>query len=116
MRDMSTDRPDKTESAYTVDAGHFQVEADLLGYSYDRHNTSFANERAESWNVATLKLKVGLCNSTDLQFVVPTYNRVRLADRTTGTVERNSGFGDIATRLKVNVWGNDGGTTALALM
>src|SRR5207247_8308607 len=30
MREMNTDRPDKTESPYTVDAGHFQVEADVL--------------------------------------------------------------------------------------
>ncbi len=29
MREMSTDRPDKTESPYTVDAGHFQWEMDL---------------------------------------------------------------------------------------
>ena len=38
MREMSTDRPDKTESPYTVDAGHFQVEMDVLTYSYDRNN------------------------------------------------------------------------------
>lgn len=28
MRDFETDRPDVTESAYTVDAGHFQLETD----------------------------------------------------------------------------------------
>ena len=28
MREMSTDRPDQTESPNTVDAGHFQVELD----------------------------------------------------------------------------------------
>ena len=32
MREMSTDRPDKTESPYTVDAGHFQIESDLFAY------------------------------------------------------------------------------------
>ena len=26
LREMSTDRPDKTESPFTVDAGHFQIE------------------------------------------------------------------------------------------
>jgi hypothetical protein len=26
MRELSTDRPDQTESAYTVDAGHVQLE------------------------------------------------------------------------------------------
>jgi len=27
VREMNTDRPDKTESPYTPDAGHFQIEA-----------------------------------------------------------------------------------------
>ena len=35
MREMSTDRPDLTESAYTVDAGHFQIETDLVSFSHD---------------------------------------------------------------------------------
>lgn len=33
MREMSTDRPDTTESPYTVDAGHFQFELDLAEYA-----------------------------------------------------------------------------------
>ena len=28
MREMSPDRPDKTDSPFTVDAGHFQLEMD----------------------------------------------------------------------------------------
>ena len=30
MRDFVTDRPDRTESPISVDAGHFQIETDLL--------------------------------------------------------------------------------------
>ena len=30
LRDLATDRPDKTESPITVDAGRFQIEADIL--------------------------------------------------------------------------------------
>lgn len=30
MRSFETDRPELTESPYTVDAGHFQYEADLF--------------------------------------------------------------------------------------
>lgn len=116
MRPMSTDRPDRTESPYTVDAGHFQMEMDLFNYSYDRHNTALINERAESWSVAAFNLKVGLCNSTDLQLVVPTYTWSRIKDRTTRTVQRQSGFGDLVTRMKINLWGNDGGKTAFGVM
>lgn len=38
MREMSTDRPDKTESAYTVDAGHYQIEMSVLGYDEKLHH------------------------------------------------------------------------------
>ena len=116
MREMSTDRPDKTESPYTVDAGHFQVEADILNYSYDRHNSDFSNTRVETVSIAPVNLKAGLCNNVDLQFVIETYTSVRTHDRSTGVVQRNRGFGDITPRLKWNIWGNDGGSTALALM
>ncbi len=115
MREMSTDRPDLTESPYSVDAGHFQVEADLLSYSYDRYSPG-TDTRTEGWSVATANLKVGLNNRTDFQLVVPTYNRSRVKDQATGSVQRDSGFGDMVARLKFNVWGNDEGRTALALM
>ena len=36
MREFATDRPDKTESAYSVDAGHFQFETDILIFSSDK--------------------------------------------------------------------------------
>lgn len=116
MREMSTDRPDKTESPYTVDAGHFQVEADILNYTYDRHNTDFSNTRVESLSIAPINLKVGLRNNVDLQLVIETYTSVRAHDVSTGAVEKNRGFGDIIPRLKWNIWGNDGGPAALAVM
>jgi hypothetical protein len=57
-----------------------------------------------------------LCDNVDLQVVIDTYNRVRVTDRIANTVDRRSGFGDITTRLKINLWGNDGGKTAFAAM
>lgn len=36
MRELSPDRPDKTESPYTVDAGHFQLEMGFANYAYDQ--------------------------------------------------------------------------------
>ena len=116
MREMSTDRPDLTESPYTVDAGHFQFETDLWNYSYDRHNSSRADTKDEATSFATINAKVGLLNDLDMQFVVPVYNRVRTHDYSTGTVTRNQGFGDLTVRMKYNVWGNDGGETAFGVM
>ncbi|HSH96220.1 MAG TPA: transporter [Roseimicrobium sp.] len=116
MRKLSTDRPDLTESPYTVDAGHFQFETDLLNYTYDRYNSARSNTRDEALSVSTINAKVGLWNNVDLQLVVPVYNRVRSRDLTTGAVTKGDGFGDLITRLKVNLWGNDGGTTAFGVM
>jgi hypothetical protein len=116
MREMSTDRPDKTESPYTVDAGHFQIEMDVLSYAYDRDNGLPGDTRVESVSIAPMNLKVGLCNRADLQLVLETYTSVRTHVRATRQVEKQRGFGDIMVRVKGNMWGNDGGGTALALM
>lgn len=110
MRDMYTDRPDKTESPYSVDAGHFQVESDIVTYIYDRE----AGSRAEQYGFAIPNVKIGLLNDVDLQLVPSTYLYRRL--RQGGVRESDSGFGDLLARLKVNLWGNDGGATAFAMM
>jgi hypothetical protein len=112
MREMATDRPDKTESAYTVDAGHFQVEMDLLAYTYDRSK----HEKVEGLAIAASNLKVGVLNNLDLQIIVETYNLQRTKDRHTGENARLSGFGDLTLRSKINLWGNDGGPSALSVM
>ncbi len=116
MREMSTDRPDKTESAYTVDAGHFQIESDLVAYSHDRDTRGGADTRTDAWSIGAVNLKAGLCNQADLQVVIESYNRVRTDDRVAGRVTHQSGFGDVTVRLKSNLWGNDGGKTAFAVM
>lgn len=99
LRPLSTDRPDTTESPYTVDAGHFQLEMEVAAWTKD------GGER--QWSLGELNAKMGLNASTDLQVVLPFYTRVSGGDE---------GFGDIEIRLKRNLWGNDSGSTALALM
>jgi hypothetical protein len=71
MRDLSPDRPDVTESPYTVDAGHYQLEMDFANFTYDK---------------------------------------------TAGTTPKAWDVGDFTTRLKINLWGDDGGKTAFALL
>ncbi len=116
MRDLSTDRPDKTESAYTVDAGHFQIEMDLVTYERDHDTAAGADTLTESWGVAPMNLKMGLWNHVDFQLILDTFAHVRTKDRAMGTRVIQQGFGDITTRLKVNIWGNDAGRTAFAMM
>jgi hypothetical protein len=119
MRELSTDRPDKTESPYTVDAGHFQFETDLLSFSLDRENPERSDEQVKSYAIMPVNFKIGLTNRIDIQFVIETYNIVHTRGRNEDgirTSEYQDGFGDITTRLKFNVFGDDGGKMALGVM
>lgn len=112
MRELSPDRPDKTESPYTVDAGHFQVEMDFANYT---QNDS-AGIHTRAWNVAPVNIKLGLLNNVDLQFIYDNYQHVHTEDQLTHTTATQSGFGDLTTRLKINLAGNDGGQMAFGLL
>lgn len=116
LRELSTDRPDQTESPYTVDAGRWQVELDVANLTLDHDTHGGADVRTRVWSLGALNLKAGLTPRLDLQMLFDTHLDVRVEDRRTGTVGRARGIGDITTRLKINVWGNDGGETALAVM
>ncbi len=116
LRPLSTDRPDQTESPYTVDAGHFQFESDLVNYTCDHDRSGGGEVRTTELRLMALNLKVGLSNRVDLQLMIDPSVRLGVTDRGAGTTGRVSGFGDVTTRLKINCWGNDGGPTAFAVM
>ncbi len=112
LLELSPDRPDKTESPYTVDAGHYQLEMDFANYTY--HKSDGITTKA--WNIAPLNLKAGLLDNVDLQVVFDNYLNVRTARSAPGGITTQSGVGDLTARLKINLWGNDGGRTAFALL
>jgi hypothetical protein len=112
LRELTPERADKTESPYTVDTGHFQLEMDFANLTLDDSNAV----RTHAWNVAPFNIKIGLLNNVDLQFVFDDYLWVRTHDRVTRTTTTQSGVGDFTPRLKINVWGNDGGPTALGFL
>lgn len=116
LRELSTDRPDQTESPYTVDAGHFQVELDFFNHTRDHDTAGGGDAHRRDWSVAPVNLKLGLTNRIDLQLMIDPHVSSRTEDRIAGTTDRVSGFGDVTTRLKVNFWGNDSGRTAFAVM
>jgi hypothetical protein len=95
-RDLAADRPDTTESPITADAGALQLEMSIFDFSKN------GDERA--WAVAPFNLKLGLTPSVDVQFVLDPILRVR------------GGAGDFILRFKANLFGNDRGAAALAIM
>jgi opacity protein-like surface antigen len=99
LRPLSADRPDTTESPYTVDAGHVQIESSVIDWVREGDD--------DTLTLASTNLKVGLLHNLDVQFVFDPYVRLNTDD---------DGLGDTQVRLKMNIWGNDGGRTALAVM
>lgn len=109
MRELSTDRPDTTESPYTVDAGHYQAELELISWGQDDDGTTETTTTTGSAN-----LKAGLSDNVDIQLVIEP--KARIKETSAGSSLTMSGRGDTQIRLKYNLWGNDGGDTAAAIM
>lgn len=112
MREMETDRPDVTESPYTVDAGHFQLETDIV---------RTISEKSESKKTTTLlinqmNLKIGLTGSTAIQIGFQIYGRQRETEFDSGIKTLNDGHGDMTLRIKQNLIGNDKGNFVMALL
>lgn len=114
MRGLYTDRPDKTESPYTVDAGHFQLETDLINYTYNRDRVNGATVTRETTYFNFINLKAGLTNSMDLQVLTAMYVETKLRSQDTTSTQR--GYGDTYIRLKKNLYGNDSGDFAMGIM
>lgn len=101
-RPMSADRPDFTESPITVDAGAVQLEMSFADYA--------KNSGTDALGLGLVNLKIGLLNNTDVQFVYDSF-----IEEDNGSTTSN-GNGDMQVRLKINLFGNDGGNSALGIM
>jgi hypothetical protein len=127
LRPFNTDRPSKTDSPITVDAGHFQLEADFANFTYDRYNALGTNTKVETLLVAPTYLKMGLFENADFQMQIPTYVSIRTDARDIPVVvdgkmrhetavATSDGYGDMIFRLKINLAGDEGGNFSLAVI
>lgn len=115
-RELTSDRPDATESPFTVEAGRVQVEASVGEFTRDRRNVARDDTEVTAWSVAPFNVRVGLTPRSELQVLVDSFLDVKTKDRATGATERVRGMGDVTVRAKWNFWGNDGGGNALGVM
>jgi len=113
MRPFSPDRPGKSHSPLTVDAGHFQFESDAWNYAFDHWSPTATTSRATV--LVAPNLKLGLTNRVELDVAASLYNSLSTRDATNG-VQRARGAGDLLLGGKVNLFGNDGGDQALGLL
>ncbi len=109
-RPMSTDRPDRTESPYSVPRGMTQIELDAVTYG----EFSEGGVTLSTLGIGVLNLKYGVSENADVQLVFSPYTRSKLS---AGPFEDiDSGTGSIGARFKFNLTGNDTGDRAVALL
>jgi len=111
-RPYNTDRPSKTDSPFTIDAGVFQVESDVWNWTLDKEN----HVRTRTWIMSNTNFKLGLTNWMDLQIFPQFYVNTRTSGSGFGKPVTNDGFGDTTVRLKVNLLGNDGGKLVIGFL
>jgi hypothetical protein len=63
MRDFNTDRPPKANVPYTVDAGHFQYETDIVNFAFDQLAGSV---HTDTFLVPNPTFKFGLTNNIEI--------------------------------------------------
>ena len=114
LRPLSPDRPHQTESSYTTDAGHIQIEGDFLSY--------FINHPKEGPVEKTLcffsfNAKVGLTKNSDFEVLSGVFSSSRFdGPAGSGSTASQVFFPDLLLRYKLNILGNDSGQTSIALM
>jgi hypothetical protein len=119
-RELSTDRPDKTESPYTVETGGFQFELNLASLRFQDTELSDSRTLKERHGSFGGILKYGLASDIDLQFVVGYEGVSSWIEGSPARAGQSKfpslGIADPGLRLKINLTGNDGGSPAVALM
>jgi hypothetical protein len=111
LRELTTDRPDATESPFTVDRNHLQIEMDVASYTRDELD----GLRTTEWSVAPFNLRYGFARNAEAGIFISPLVRVTAQPR--GEAKKTtSGVGDTTLRMKLNFWGNEGGPTAFGIM
>ncbi len=113
MRKFAPDRPTKGFSVRTVDAGHFELETDIVNYTY----SNYQGVITRSFQAFDPTLKLGLTNWMDIEAQFNGLQSSQTFDSTSGAGILNStGFGDVFLRSKMNLFGNDAGPAGFALI
>jgi hypothetical protein len=106
LRDFNSNRPDTTESPTTIDAGHVQVESSFVEYTRDSDH----GVTTDQFSVFPTTIRLGVLNNFEVDVAFNPY----LNSLTHGAIpsHRQQGTDDTQIRGTVNLWGNDGGSTA----
>lgn len=110
VRPLNTDRPDRTESPYSVPLGWLQIESDLVS----RGHLDAGDESVTSTSIASFNAKYGVTPRLDLQFVFSPWVHAHLAGP--GIDQTTDETGQAGLRAKFNLFGNDTEGSAAGLL
>lgn len=112
LRSFMPDRPLNSISPFTIDAGRLQVESDLVDFSRssDRLTTTGTLQALDP------EVRLGLTQFLEFDLITAGLLADRTtADRTGRTLSHDLGTGAVTLQARYNLFGDDGGTYALAL-
>jgi hypothetical protein len=118
LREFDPDRPDVTDSPFTVDAGHIQFESSLFGYALSRPDRQ--GVVTEEFDILDTNIRLGITNYAEIDLDIPPLD----IEHTRFPVSRfdtwKSGPGPLELQAKINFFGNDSfekpGSMALGLI
>jgi Putative MetA-pathway of phenol degradation len=118
MREFDPDRPDVTDSPFTVDAGHIEFESGL--FSYDLSRPDREGVVTEEFDILATDIRLGITNYAELGLFVQPLNIVHTRFPISRFDTWHSGPGPLEVHAKFNFFGNDSfekpGAIALGLL
>lgn len=107
LRPMTTERPSKMDSPYSLDAGRIQIETNLYGYiQNDDCISGVCTDTRQHDLGGSTNLRIGVTDNIDIQFIGNLYQHLTIKNTTIGTKNIHQGFGDSTVRLKISAVGN----------
>jgi hypothetical protein len=110
LRSFCTDRPTRSNAPCTVDAGHFQYEADLVNWTY-AHADGVTTNTVLAPNPT---VKLGLTNTIDFEIAMAPWEMVTISGA--AGKQHLTGIGDMFFRAKINLAGAEGGDFQAAII
>ena len=112
LRDFAADRPAKSYGPTTIDAGRVQLEVEAYNFTHQKVD----GIRTQTHVGPNPTARIGLTNNIELQVNYTPFVRQNVRDTIAGTSSSASGPSDFFARAKINLWGNEGGKSAFALI
>jgi hypothetical protein len=114
LREMDTDRPNKTNTPHTIDAGHLQIETGYFDYVYYRDRYQGADGRTDFLGIGQFNFRLGVLNNLEVNAIINSYDFQRYTDYSSDESIRQNGLGDTVLGGKLNLFGNEIGETTWA--